>query len=84
METLQGSGAGRPGRHSRDFFGISGPKGPKDLCKGRVGSQPGSVDGRGDASPKESFKAIFRSNLTRLKITSEAKNNLKRLFLALF
>ena len=26
-------------RHFRDLFGISGPKGPRDLCKGRAGSQ---------------------------------------------
>ena len=34
-----GPGAGGPGRHFRDFFGISGPEGPRDLCKGRAGSQ---------------------------------------------
>ena len=34
-----GSRTGGPGRHFRDFFGISGPKGPRDLCKGRAGSQ---------------------------------------------
>ena len=39
LETFRGSGAGDPGRHFRDFFGISGPKGPRDLCKGRAGSQ---------------------------------------------
>ena len=27
------------GRHFRDFFGVSGPEGPRDLCKGRAGSQ---------------------------------------------
>ena len=39
LETFRGSGAGGPGRHFRDFFGISGAKGPRDLCKGRTGSQ---------------------------------------------
>ena len=34
LETFWG-----PGRHFRDFFGISGPEGPRDLCKGRAGSQ---------------------------------------------
>ena len=29
----------RPGRHFRDFFGISDPEGARDLCKGRAGSQ---------------------------------------------
>ena len=33
------SGAGGPERHFRDFFGISGPEGARDLCKGRAGSQ---------------------------------------------
>ena len=37
LETFRGSGTG--GRHFRDSFGISGPKGPRDLCKGRAGSQ---------------------------------------------
>ena len=39
LETFRGSGAGGPGRNFRDFFGISGPKDPRDLCKGRAGSQ---------------------------------------------
>ena len=39
FETFRGSGAGGPGRHVRDFFGVSGPKGPRDLCKGRARSQ---------------------------------------------
>ena len=39
LETFWGPGAGGPGRHFRDFFGISGPEGPRDLCKGRAGSQ---------------------------------------------
>ena len=39
LETFWGPGAGGPGRHFRDFFGISGPKGPGDLCKGLAGSQ---------------------------------------------
>ena len=30
---------GARGRHFRDFFGISGPEGLRDLCKGRAGSQ---------------------------------------------
>ena len=34
LETFRGSGAGGPGRHFRDFFGISDPKGPKHLSKG--------------------------------------------------
>ena len=34
LETFRRSGAGGPGRHFLDFFGISGPKGPRDLCKG--------------------------------------------------
>ena len=29
----------RPRETFRDFFGISGPKWPRDLCKGRAGSQ---------------------------------------------
>ena len=33
------SRAGGLGRHFRDFFGISGLEGPRDLCKGRAGSQ---------------------------------------------
>ena len=40
LKTFRGSGAGGPGRHFQEFFGISGPKGPRDLCKGRAGSQP--------------------------------------------
>ena len=32
-------GAGGPRRHLRDFFGTSGPEGPRDLCKGQTGSQ---------------------------------------------
>ena len=39
LETFWGPGAGGPGRHFRDLFGISGPEGPRDLCKGRAGSQ---------------------------------------------
>ena len=39
FETFWGPGAGGPGRHFRDSFGISGPEGPRDLCKGRAGSQ---------------------------------------------
>ena len=31
--------AGGPGRHFQDFFGISGPEGPRDPCKRRAGSQ---------------------------------------------
>ena len=34
-----GSRGQRPWGHFRDFFGISGPEGPGDLCKGRAGSQ---------------------------------------------
>ena len=34
--------------------------------------------------PKESFEAFFRNNLARLKITSEAKNNLKWFFFTYF
>ena len=33
------AGPSGPGRHFRDFFGISGPKVPRDLCKGRASSQ---------------------------------------------
>ena len=33
--------------------------------------------------PKNLLRLFLRNNLTRLKITSEVKNNLKRLFLAL-
>ena len=40
LGSFSGSQAGGPGRHSRDFFGISGPEGPRDPCKGRAGSQP--------------------------------------------
>ena len=40
FETFGGLGAGGLGRHFRDFFGISGAEGPRDLCKGRAGSQP--------------------------------------------
>ena len=37
---LETPGAGGPGRHFRDSFGISGLEGPRDeLCKGRAGSQ---------------------------------------------
>ena len=32
-------GARGPGRHFRDFSSVSGPKGPRDLCRGRAGSQ---------------------------------------------
>ena len=39
FETFWGPGAGGPGRHFRDSFGISGPEGPRELCKGRAGSQ---------------------------------------------
>ena len=28
-----------PRNHFRDFFGIPGPEGPRDLCKGQAGSQ---------------------------------------------
>ena len=42
---LLGSGARGPRRHFRDFFGISGPKGPRDLCKGWAGSQRGRFVG---------------------------------------
>ena len=34
LETFRGCGAGDPGIHFRDFFGISGPKSLRDLCKG--------------------------------------------------
>ena len=34
--------------------------------------------------PKNPLRLFLRNNLTRLKITSEVKNNLKRLFLTLF
>ena len=37
-----------------------------------------------DPCPKNLLRLFFRNNLTRLKITSEIKNNLKRLFLTLF
>ena len=38
---LFGDFSGSRGRtpHFRDVFGFSGPKGPRDLCKGRAGSQ---------------------------------------------
>ena len=39
VETFRDSGSGGPGRYLRDFFGVSGPKGPRDLCKGQAGSQ---------------------------------------------
>ena len=39
LETFRGSRARGPRRHFRDSFGISGPKGPRDLCKGRAGPQ---------------------------------------------
>ena len=39
LGTFWGLGARGPGRHFRDFFGISGPEGPGDPCKGRAGSQ---------------------------------------------
>ena len=35
-------------------------------------------------TPKNLLRLFFRNNLTGLKITSEIKNNLKGLFLALF
>ena len=44
FETFWGPGAGGPGKHFRDFFGISGSEGPGDLCKGRAGSQELNVD----------------------------------------
>ena len=47
LETFGGPEAGGPGRHFREFFGISGPEGPRDLCKGRADSQ--------DAPPKENM-----------------------------
>ena len=61
-----GSGPG-PGRHFRDFFGISGPEGPGDLCKGRAGSQyqiyllgifPGNV-------PVKHYRINYRGILIR-------------------
>ena len=39
FETFWGPGAGGAGRHFRGSFGISGPEGPRYLCKGRAGSQ---------------------------------------------
>ena len=39
LETFSGSRAGGFGRHFRDFFGLSGPEGVRDPCKGRAGSQ---------------------------------------------
>ena len=41
LETFRGSGGGAGGTHFhfRDFVGISGPKVPRDICKGRAGSQ---------------------------------------------
>ena len=39
LETFPGSWASGLGRHFRDFFGISGPEGPRDPCKRRAGSQ---------------------------------------------
>ena len=47
FETFWGPGASRPGRHFRDFFGISGPR---DLCKGRAGSKKKSAQ-RGSFGP---------------------------------
>ena len=37
LEKFRGSGARGPRRHFRDFHGLSGPKGPRDLCKGQAG-----------------------------------------------
>ena len=36
LDTFGGPGASGPERHFRDFFGISGPEGLRDLCKGRA------------------------------------------------
>ena len=41
LETFSGPLAGGPGRHFQHLFGISGPEGPRDPCKGRAGSQKG-------------------------------------------
>ena len=38
----------------------------------------------GTGNPKNLLRLFLRNNLTRLKINSDVKNNLKRLFLALF
>ena len=35
-----GPGAGGPERLFSDFFGVSGPEGPRDPCKWPTGSQP--------------------------------------------
>ena len=35
----RGPRAGGPGRHFSDFFGVSGPPGPRDPCKWPTGSQ---------------------------------------------
>ena len=56
LETFSGSLDGGPGRHFRDFFGISGPEGPRDPCKGRAGSQ--------DLDPEEN-RERKRQNISR-------------------
>ena len=59
LETFRGPGAGGPGRHFRDFFGISGPKGPRDLCKGRAGSQPFTLQGRNNLKDVHFVRAFL-------------------------
>ena len=44
LQTFWDPGAGGPGRHFSDFFGISGPEGPRDSCSSREGSQSQHFD----------------------------------------
>ena len=68
LETFRGSGAGGPGRHFRDSFGISGPKGPRDLCKGRAGlpGKPppekcqGELKGQTKRDKRSQIRSFFR------------------------
>ena len=64
-------------------------EGGGEIEKGGGGSEGGGGGGggmghAGVGSPKNPLRLFLRNNLTRLKITLEVKNNLKRLFLTLF
>ena len=67
------------------FLAFLGPKNAKKHSKSTLWGTPRQVPKIAQkALPKNLLRLFFRNNLTSLKITSEVKNNLKRLFLTLF
>ena len=72
LETFGVPGAGGPGRHFRDSFGISGPEGPRDLCKGRAGSQTKN-DNMIDLLLSTSFSSTLKNQFGERKNDSKGR-----------